>query len=133
VAEAIEGLQPMLSALRKANAELFKDLRTGLREDVGKPFISDVQDRIRAIGLIRTGRLLRSLKLSITTSGIAVRSAPPLNPSPKAKLGYAGIYELRKDKPRPFINPTLDEWSSTGKTEQRLGGVLDRFSENFES
>lgn len=133
MAEAIEGLQPMLSALKKADADLFKDIRKGFRDDVGKPFISDVQDRIREIGLFRTGRLLRSLKLSITTSGIAVRSAPPLNPSPKAKLGYAAIYELRKDKPRPFINPTADEWSSTGKTEQRLGEVLDRFAINFES
>jgi hypothetical protein len=124
---AVEGLAPMLRALRKMDADVAKKMRAALLDDVGKPFVSDVQERIRDIGLHRTGRLLRSIKTSVQGKGIIVRSSPALNPSPKAPKGYAALYEYRKDRPRPFIDPTMDEWASTGKTEEALGGVLDRF------
>jgi hypothetical protein len=124
---AVEGLAPMLRALRKMDPEISKVMRKALLDDVGKPFAGDVQNRIRGIGLYRTGRLLRTIKASVVGSGVVVRSSPALNPSSKAPKGYAALYEYRKDRPRPFIDPTMDEWASTGKTEEALGGVLDRF------
>ncbi len=120
----------MLRALRKMDKGLAGEVRKSLKEDVGKPFVSDVQALIAAKGLVKSGRLRDSIKPSFRGSTLYIRSAPALNPGKRSAQGYAPIYEYGGKAGgrggRPFLNPTLEAWAGSGRTEAAFGKALDR-------
>lgn len=121
----------MLRALRKMDKDLAKQVQKALKDDIGKVFVKDVQDHIRAQGLVKSGHLLRSIKPSLRGGVLYIRSSPALNPGKKSPQGYAPIYEYGgraggRRGGRPFLNPTLGDWAGSGKTEAAFGKAIDR-------
>lgn len=130
MAEAVEGLQQMLRAVKKMDSELGKEIQKALKDGIGGPFVRDVQSLIESLGLVKSGKLERSIKPSLRNGVLYIRSTPPLNPGPNSKQGYAAIYEYggrttKKHGPRAFMNPTADRWLAEGKTEQAFGVAID--------
>lgn len=130
MAEAVEGLQQMLRAVKKMDSELGKEIQKALKDGIGGPFVRDVQSLIESLGLVKSGKLERSIKPSLRSGQLYVRSTPPLNPGPKSPQGYAAIYEYggrttKKNGPRAFLNPTADKWAASGQTEQAFGVAID--------
>jgi len=102
-----------------------------MKQQIGVPFVKDVKGRVATQGLMKSGRLARSIKSSMSGSTLVVRSTPPLNPGPRSRMGYAAIYEYGFGKTRAFIEPTVRQWYATGKTEKAFEGFLDWVETDF--
>jgi hypothetical protein len=106
-------------------------MRKTLKESVATPFVVDVRTAIESRGLVKTGKLLRSITSSVTQKAIDIKSRPPLNPGKRSRMGYAAVYEYGKGGARAFLNPTLETWKASGKLEHEMDGFLDWVEKEF--
>jgi hypothetical protein len=127
----VTGLRELVRAANRVDRAAGRQLNKELRDTIGRDFVEDTRDRISARGLVRTGRLLGSIKPSVRGANLTVRSTPPLNPGPRSAAGYAAVYEFGYGKRRAFLDPTLDEWQASGKLISEFEGYLDWIEKTF--
>jgi hypothetical protein len=126
----ITGLRELVRAANAVDKAAGRQVSKVMRDTVGKDFVEDTRAAIEARGLVRTGRLLGSIKPSVRGANLVVRSTPPLNPGPRSRLGYAAVYEYGHGG-RSFLNPTLDAWLASGKLIDEFDGFLDWVDKEF--
>ena len=113
----VEGYRDLQRALRSAPADTRKEVRKGLRTAA-----TTVRDDARRRAPSRSGRLRRSLRVSVTQRGVAVGS----------RLPYAAIHEFGGRHPlfgdrdnwyaqraRPFLFPAARANQATTERELR--------------
>jgi hypothetical protein len=127
----VTGLRELVRAANQVDRAAGRQLNKELRDTIGSDFVEDTRDRISARGLVSTGRLLGSIKPSVRGANLVVRSSPPLNPGPRSAMGYAAVYEFGYGRRRAFLDPTLDEWQTSGKLIDEFEGYLDWIESTF--
>lgn len=126
----ITGLRELVRAANAIDKAAGRQVNKVMRDTIGTDFVRDTREMIAARGLVRTGRLLGSIKPSVRGQNLVVRSSPPLNPGPRSRMGYAAIYEYGHSG-RSFLNPTLDSWLASGKLIDEFDGFLDWIDREF--
>jgi hypothetical protein len=127
----ITGLRELVRAANRIDKAAGRQLNKEMRDTIGKDFVADTREMIAARGLVRTGRLLGSIKPSVRGANLVVRSSPPLKPGPRSRLGYAAVYEYGYGQRRAFLDPTLDAWLASGKLISEFDGFLDWVDKEF--
>lgn len=128
----ITGLRELVRAANSIDKAAGRQLNKVMRDTVGKDFVEDVHERLGSVGFKHpTGRLAGSIKPSVRGGNVVVRSSPALNPGPRSRLGYAAVYEFGYGRRFAFLDPTLDEWLSSGKLIDEFDGFLDWVDREF--
>lgn len=122
LAIAVEGLRPLLRALKHTEDRLDKNLKLRLKE-IARP----VADRAKRNAPKRSGRLAGSIKTAATLKGAAVRST----------LVYAPIHEYggrtgrgNRIRASRFMERAVQ--SSQGDVELRARRLLDDIADDYE-
>lgn len=129
----IDGLNELIRAVGRIDKDASKELRKELKASVGGKFVTEVRAHIALKGLVRSGRLMRSIKPAVRGADLVIRSSPALNPGAKSRQGYAAVYEFGYGGRRAYMQPTRDEWFATGRLEHELDRYLNWIEEAFRS
>jgi hypothetical protein len=118
----VKGLNELIRDLRRAGAEVYRDLQAELRR-----LAQEVADEAKSLAPRETGQLADKIRPSVR-GGVARVRATALSPTsahPSSQPGYP--YPARfefGDFNRPFLGPALDR--KRGQIESGLEQMVDR-------
>lgn len=141
------GLRSLNQGLRKLGTEVPKQLREELK-DAAEIVRVEAQARARAQGLVDTGRLVRSMKVSVrgasafvrntatatATGRVRVRSAKGSRGGSRTvaagsrEFPYPRVYEYGDGGRRAFLHPALE--AKRDEVVKRVDRMLDRLIDN---
>lgn len=117
---AVEGLDDLVRAFQRVDAKVPREMRKQLRNEVGRPFVADAKEHVGSVGLVKTGKLRRSIRPLVQGSTLLVRDSATNKGFP-----YPAVYEFGKGGARAFLGPTADEWIQSGKLEKHMEGFME--------
>lgn len=117
----VEGYRELSSAFQRMDKRLAKELRTEMRDNIAAPIAERARARARALGLFRSGKLIRGIKPFATGRAVGIKDSV----TRKGGFSYPAYYE---DGPgdKPFLWPTALQ--ERPHVERSFADFLDRFT-----
>ena len=122
----VRGLQELDRAFGRFQGDLRKELRAELRR-VGEPVAETARGLVQANGLVQSGKLLNSIRLSVRGGSLFIRDTA-VRRSPKYPDGYSypSRMEYGKGGARAFLRPAVEQ--DTEMVVEALDRMLGRLA-----
>lgn len=117
----VEGLNQLVRDFGKIEKDLRKELQAELK-DLARIVQREAQEIATAKGLVRTGKLVRSIRPSVRGGRAFIRET-----ATNKGYAYPRIYEYGHDGVRSFMQPALE--AKRNEVYEGLDDMLDRLTD----